>query len=276
MELLTIYPLSFFTWVTDRVTELSQCLDWSLGLIGFLLAIMIYYSQSVQNKRVCWYCTSKGNHYWIAFFNGSKKILLNDDVSLEKPFRIYLKGMKSCQLVEPGTPPKVIQSFPVEPKNGPSEDSFAKVTFGDYLEPGAFKIFEMEAEPGKNKPLLKGYLKDGVVRTKGWALMVASHSWWFPILLLTAIAGFAYVYIYHHAVDSITDDSSIYFWYAIALAVIYSLCIGRAIYLFRRVPYPSFRKARKTILDRKDKVPGACQPKSKIDDAVNPLIGTDQ
>lgn len=220
MELLNNYLLSIFTGVTDFVTTLSQCLDWSLGLIGL--------------------------------FNGSKKIILKDDVSPNNPFRIYLKDMKSCQLVEPGTPPKVIQSFPVEPKNGPSEDSFAKVTFGDYLEPGAFKIFEMETKPGKNKPELNGYLKDGIVRTKGWALMVASHSWWFPILLLTAIAGFAYVYILHHAADSIADDSCIYIWLTILLAALYSLCFWIAVCLFRRVPSPSFRKARKTILDRKE------------------------
>ena len=248
MEILACY-LTFLSWTCDiwqwivnAFTVLVNHICYVIGLIGFALAIMIYYIQTLFIKRVSWARTSKGNHSWIILINGSKKILNREDISQTNPLTISLKNMKSCEIIDSTSSSHTVNNFHVD---SPNQDK-AKITF-EYMEPGSFQIVEMETTgPQKNKPELIGYLNDGDRVDKWWWLIRWTHTLIHYVIWAAIVSVAAYSFIIHQA-----HGEEVCSWLAIILSCCYGCAIQIYTHLYRRIPYKTLREAKSIIKCRK-------------------------
>lgn len=86
--------------------KLKALFDWLLplldgfwGFFGLLVAVLIYYTQTVFTKRISWCHFECGKHSWIILFNGSKKILISDDIYKNKKLSINVCNVQGYEII---------------------------------------------------------------------------------------------------------------------------------------------------------------------------------
>lgn len=150
------------------------------GLYGIAVSLVLFYAQSLQHKRICWYHTRYRNHHWILLFNTSRRHLFSD--SVYEPIRFSGDTFRGCKtLVTSG-----VKSDGIIKSGDDMEIHF------EYMEPKAYWIVECVSYSKKPELKLSGILREGEIAH--WPLWFArlTHSGileFFAYLLFILIFG---------------------------------------------------------------------------------------
>ena len=103
-----------------------------LGIFSFIIAFLLYYSQTLNGKRICWYHTSKGKRSWLLVFNTSRRLIIPKDIF--KQLNFSNKSIIHHDLLETK---KIV---------GPSlkEDGDNVLIDFQFMEPSSYMIIELQ------------------------------------------------------------------------------------------------------------------------------------
>lgn len=227
---------------------LSIYLSISLFLLSILVSIQVYYSQSSFAKRVSWCRRTRKNKSWIVLFNGSKRILLKEDVYDKAPLTIDIGHYENPEIIG-------WELFDKEPKLVELDKKQVRIDF-KHMEPNAFLVIEMnggrvpKAPKTPRVPYLKGHLIDGDINEKRWKDMTISHNLVFYLFFLLLPWGIYLFFLFRAFCKKCFVFNLPYFLFTLICFVIICLALF-SVDTFRRIPYKSFKKAKKCIRNNK-------------------------
>ena len=134
------------------------------GLYGIAVSLVLFYAQSLQHKRICWYLARYRNHHWILIFNTSRRHLFGD--SIYEPISLSGDKFRGC---------KTLVTYGVKSEDIIKHENEVELCF-KYLEPKAYWIVELVSYSNKPNLKLSGILRDGEIAH--WPLWFArlTHS----------------------------------------------------------------------------------------------------
>ncbi len=134
------------------------------GLYGIAVSLVLFYAQSLQHKRICWYHARYRNYHWFLIFNTSRRHLFGD--SIYEPISLSGDKFRGC---------KTLVTYGVKSEDIIKHENEVELCF-KYLEPRAYWIVELVSYSNKPKLILSGILRDGEIAH--WPLWFArlTHS----------------------------------------------------------------------------------------------------
>ena len=221
------------------LTVLSVYLSLFLFFLSILVCIQGYYSQTSFSKRLSWCLRSSKDKSWIVLFNGSKRILLKDDVYGKTPLTINVGDFQN---------PRIIgwELFDKNPELKKTDDpKQVRIDF-EYMEPKAYMVIEFDGKRVSKSPSLNGHLADGDINKKPWWGMSITHNFFFYLFWMLLPWGIYLFFLFR----ALCKDCFVFDGYLLGFTIVCSIIIFLILYsahTFRRIPYLSFKKAKKII-----------------------------